>query len=88
MPDLPEMARLRCPVLQTSANLSGGPDARRLEDVPQAIRDGADLVIDGGELPGTPSTVVDLRAYERGGEPQIVRAGAVPEAVVRLAAHE
>jgi hypothetical protein len=32
--------------------------------------------------------VVDLRAYERGGEPLVVRPGAVPEAVVRLAAHD
>jgi L-threonylcarbamoyladenylate synthase len=71
-------------VLQSSANVTGGPDARRLEDVPEAIRRGADLVIDGGELPGTPSTVVDLR----GDEPRIVRAGAVPEAVVRSLAHD
>jgi len=71
------------PVLQSSANVTGGPDARRLEDVPDAIRRGADLVLDGGELPGTPSTVVDLRAYETGGEPLVVRAGAVPEPVIR-----
>ena len=75
-------------MLQSSANLAGGPDARRLEDVPEAIRRGADLVFDGGELPGTPSTVVDLRGYERGGEWRIVRAGAVPEAVIRSLAHD
>jgi L-threonylcarbamoyladenylate synthase len=34
-------------------------------------------VLDGGELPGTPSTVVDLRAYETRGEWSIVREGAV-----------
>ena len=71
------------PVLQSSANVTGGPDARRLEDVPDAIRRGADLVLDGGELPGTPSTVVDLCAYETGGEPLVLRAGAVPEPVIR-----
>jgi L-threonylcarbamoyladenylate synthase len=81
VPDIPALGSV--PVLQTSANAAGGPDARRLEDVPEAIRRGADLVIDGGELPGTPSTVVDLRPYERGGEPRIVRAGAVPEPVIR-----
>jgi L-threonylcarbamoyladenylate synthase len=81
VPDIPPPGSV--PVLQSSANVSGGPEARRLEDVPQTIRDGADLVIDGGELPGTPSTVVDLRMYERGGELTIVRAGAVPEAVIR-----
>ena len=75
-------------MLQSSANAAGGPDARRLEDVPEAIRDGADLVLDGGELPGTPSTVVDLRRYEHGGDLEIVRVGAVPEAVVRSLVHD
>ena len=83
--DLPAFADVP-PVLQTSANLAGGLDARRLTDVPQAIRDGADLVIDGGELAGTPSTVIDLRDYERDGTWRIVRAGAVPEAVIRSSA--
>ena len=82
VPDIPPLGAV--PVLQSSANVTGGPDARRLEDVPGTIRSGADLVIDGGELPGTPSTVVDLRAAE----PRIVREGAVPEAVVRLAVHD
>ena len=86
VPDLPALAHVARPVLQTSANHPGGPDARRLEDVPQAIRDGADLVLDGGELAGTPSTVVDLRGYEAGGDWRIVRAGAVPEAVIRSVA--
>jgi L-threonylcarbamoyladenylate synthase len=85
VPDLPRFADVP-PVLQTSANLAGGPDARRLDDVPEAIRTGADLVIDGGELAGTPSTVVDLRDYERDGTWRIVRAGAVPEAVIRSSA--
>ena len=83
VPDLPALAGVTVPVLQSSANLSGGPDARRLEDVPESIRRGADLVLDGGELAGTPSTVVDLRAYEQDGTIGVVRAGAVPEAVVR-----
>jgi L-threonylcarbamoyladenylate synthase len=77
VPDGPRLATL--PVLQTSANPSGGPDPRRLEDVDPAIRAGVDLEIDGGELPGTPSTVVDLS----GDEPRIVREGAVPAERVR-----
>jgi L-threonylcarbamoyladenylate synthase len=44
------------------------------------VRGGVDLELDGGELPGTPSTVVDLSAYEGGGVFQIVREGAVPAA--------
>jgi L-threonylcarbamoyladenylate synthase len=77
VPAVPALAAVTVPVLQSSANASGGPDARRLSDVPEPIRRGADLVLDAGELPGTPSTVVDLRAYEDGGAHTVVRAGAL-----------
>jgi L-threonylcarbamoyladenylate synthase len=63
------------PALQSSANLSGGPDPRRLQDVPAALREGADLVLDGGDLPGTASTVIDLHEYEQTGSWRIVREG-------------
>jgi L-threonylcarbamoyladenylate synthase len=66
-------------VLQSSANDAGGPDAQTLDAVPQRIRAAADLVLDGGPLPGTPSTVVDLRAWEDAGRFAIVRHGAVAE---------
>jgi L-threonylcarbamoyladenylate synthase len=71
-------------VAATSANRHGGPDPRRLEDVPREIREGCAAEIDGGELPGVPSTVIDLT----GTEPKILREGAVPAAEVleRLAA--
>jgi L-threonylcarbamoyladenylate synthase len=85
VPDLPALAGSP-PVLQSSANLAGGPDARRLDEVPRAIRDAADLVVDGGALPGTPSTVVDLRAYEQDGTWTVVRHGAVPEAEIAACA--
>ncbi len=75
---LAPLAAVRWPVLQSSANRHGGPDARRLADVPAEIRDGCDLILDGGELPGTPSTVVDLRSYEDDGRWAVLRAGAVP----------
>jgi L-threonylcarbamoyladenylate synthase len=85
---VPAVERLRGtprPVLQSSANLAGGPDVRRLADVPDEIRFAVDLVIDGGELPGTPSTVVDLRRYEEDGSWRLVRSGAVREEEVREA---
>jgi L-threonylcarbamoyladenylate synthase len=85
VPDLPRFAGIAIPVLQSSANQSGGPDARRLDGVPEDIRAGADLVIDGGELPGTPSTVVDLRSYEWDGRFGILREGAVPRKTVARA---
>ena len=65
------------PVTQSSANPSGGPEARRLADVDAAIRAGVDAELDGGELPGVPSTVVDLTAYAERGEYRVVREGAV-----------
>jgi L-threonylcarbamoyladenylate synthase len=86
VPSVPLLAGARCVVLQSSANVSGGADARRIEEVPSAIRAGADLVVDAGELPGTPSTVVDLRGFEETGEWSIVRAGAVAADAVAAAA--
>jgi L-threonylcarbamoyladenylate synthase len=63
-------------VAATSANLHGGPDPRRLADVPEEIRAAAGAVLDGGELPGTASTVIDFT----GPEPKVIREGAVPAA--------
>jgi L-threonylcarbamoyladenylate synthase len=62
-------------VVATSANLHGGPEARTLDEVPAEIRSAAALV-DGGELPGAPSTVLDLT----GAEPRVLREGAVTAA--------
>jgi len=85
VPVLPELAEVRWPVLQSSANRSGEPDPRRLADVPELMRASADLVLDGGELPGTPSTVVDLRRYEAEGSWSVVREGLVGTDEVRAA---
>jgi L-threonylcarbamoyladenylate synthase len=82
---LAPLASARWPVLQSSANASGGPDARRLEDVAEQIRARVDLQLDGGELPGTPSSVVDLSGYEETGEFAFLRAGAVSEAELEAA---
>ena len=60
-------------VAATSANLHGGPDPRRIDELPEEIRERA-VLIDGGELAGIPSTVVDLT----GPEPTVLREGAVP----------
>ena len=63
-------------VVATSANLPGGRDPRRLDEVPRRILAGVAVALDGGELPGTPSTVIDLT----GPAPVVVRAGAVAPA--------
>jgi L-threonylcarbamoyladenylate synthase len=66
-----------CPVFQTSANLSGEPAPARFEDVPRSILDGVDLAIDGGELPGLPSTVIDVATIDEDGSWRILRDGAL-----------
>jgi L-threonylcarbamoyladenylate synthase len=82
---LEALCAVKIPVMQSSANLSGGPEARRLADVPPTLLAGADLVLDGGELPGTASTVLDLCDYERVGEWRIMRAGPVGHAELERA---
>jgi L-threonylcarbamoyladenylate synthase len=65
------------PVLQSSANHAGGSDPAQLSEVPAAIRGAADLVIDGGPLPGRPSSVVDISRLDIDGSWRLIRAGAV-----------
>jgi L-threonylcarbamoyladenylate synthase len=79
------LAGAMCPIFQTSANRSGEPAPSRFADVPAAILDGADLAIDGGELTGLPSTVVDVAAIEDSGEWRILREGALSEGDLRAA---
>jgi len=71
------------PVMQSSANVSGQADARRLADVPARLLDGADLVLDGGELPGTPSTVIDLRDYCSHRQWRVLREGALSSTAIQ-----
>jgi L-threonylcarbamoyladenylate synthase len=71
------LAHARVAVLQTSANRSGEPDPRSLSDIVTEIREGVDIVLDGGELSGVPSSVVDLTDYERTGNWELLREAAV-----------
>jgi L-threonylcarbamoyladenylate synthase len=80
IPRLQGFESVRVAVLQTSANLAGGPEPRRLADVPHELRAGAGVVLDGGELSGIASTVVDLRRYEEEGSWEVLREGAVSRA--------
>jgi L-threonylcarbamoyladenylate synthase len=70
------LAGARCAVFQTSANPSGKPAPHRFEDVDRAVLAGADVAIDGGELGGRPSTVIDLTQIESGGRWRVLREGA------------
>jgi L-threonylcarbamoyladenylate synthase len=84
LPDrLSALSSISAPVMQSSANISGEPDARRLQDVPARLLDGADLVLDGGELPGIPSTVLDLRDFASELRWHLLREGALRREEVR-----
>jgi L-threonylcarbamoyladenylate synthase len=72
---LAALAGVGVPAAQSSANLSGGADPRDLQSAPVELREGVDLVLDGGELPGLASTVIDLSEYERSGHWRTVREG-------------
>ena len=50
--------------------------------MPERIRAGVDLILDAGELPGVPSTVVSLVDHEDDGGFEVLREGAVPAADV------
>jgi L-threonylcarbamoyladenylate synthase len=75
VPDLPPVAAAVVGevgvVAATSANLTGGPDPRRVEDIPEQIRAACGAIVDAGELPGIPSTVIDVAS----GEPRVLRQG-------------
>jgi L-threonylcarbamoyladenylate synthase len=76
VPNLPpaaaEVVRAVGVVAATSANLSDGPNPRRIEDIPEEVRAACGAIVDAGELPGVPSTVIDLT----GAEPRVLRQGA------------
>jgi tRNA threonylcarbamoyl adenosine modification protein (Sua5/YciO/YrdC/YwlC family) len=60
----------------TSANRPGEPDPVTVDDVPDELCSACGAVVDGGKLPGVPSTVIDFT----GPDPRIVREGAVSAA--------
>jgi L-threonylcarbamoyladenylate synthase len=80
VPDLPPVAarvlRAAGAVVSTSANMPGGRDPRSVEEVPADLRERAGAVVDGGMLPGAPSTVLDFT----GAEPRVLREGAASSA--------
>ena len=59
-------------LVATSANARGGAEPRRLADVPAELAAACGALVDGGELPGTASTVLDLT----GPKPRVLRDGA------------
>ena len=76
------MARALCegagvPIVATSANFSGAAGSaaapRTLDDIPDELKAMVDAVLDGGEVGGAPSTIVDCTSDP----PRVLRQGAV-----------
>jgi L-threonylcarbamoyladenylate synthase len=76
------LAGVMTPIFQTSANRTGAPAPRSFEEIDDQVLAGADLAIDGGELIGAPSTVVDLSELDSTGRWQVLREGALPSGVI------
>ncbi len=79
------LAGAMTPVLQTSANRSGEGPPHRFADLAEEILAGADLAIDGGELTGAPSTVVDISRLDEDGGWQVLRDGGLPREALEAA---
>ena len=73
VPDHPGMRALlkTAPMASTSANRSGEPECRSADEVEQRLGWDLDCILDGGDVQGQPSTVVDLT----GEEPVLLREG-------------
>ena len=71
--------RLGRPVTGTSANISGAPDPRTVDELRHQVGARVDCLVEEGPAPaGTASTIVDLS----GNEPRLVREGAIPFAEI------
>jgi L-threonylcarbamoyladenylate synthase len=76
------LAGAMTPIFQTSANRSGAPPPRSFDEIDRAVLGASDVAIDGGELIGAPSTVVDLSELDSGGRWAVLREGALPSGVI------
>jgi L-threonylcarbamoyladenylate synthase len=70
------------PILQTSANSSGARAPRSFDEIDEQVLGAADVAIDGGELIGAPSTVIDLTELDSSGRWEVLREGALPRGVI------
>jgi tRNA A37 threonylcarbamoyladenosine synthetase subunit TsaC/SUA5/YrdC len=70
------------PIFQTSANRSGEPAPRGFDEIDERVLAAADVAIDGGELIGAPSTVVEMSELDSAGRWDVLREGALPSGVI------
>jgi L-threonylcarbamoyladenylate synthase len=74
------LAGVMTPIFQTSANPTGKAPPKAFGQIDEAILAGSGLAIDGGELIGEPSTVVDVTGIDSSGGWTVLREGALPRA--------
>jgi L-threonylcarbamoyladenylate synthase len=72
-------------IFQTSANRSGEPPPHRFAEIDPDLVEAVDLAIDGGELTGVPSTVVDLTDLDTTGSWRVLRSGAMAATAIKRA---
>jgi len=63
------------PITATSANIHGSKSPATLDEAKKQLGDRVAIYIDGGKLPGKPSTIVDVSE----GIIKIIREGAIPK---------
>jgi L-threonylcarbamoyladenylate synthase len=82
------LAGAMCPLLQTSANVSGESAPGDFDEIHAEVLAAVDLAIDGGRLTGLPSTVIDLTSLDEDGGWEVLRQGGLSEGdlAARLAA--
>jgi L-threonylcarbamoyladenylate synthase len=76
------LAGAMTPIFQTSANRTAAPAPRSFDEIDDQVLAGADLAIDGGELIGAPSTVIDITELDGTGSWEVLREGALPRGVI------
>jgi L-threonylcarbamoyladenylate synthase len=76
------LAGARTPIFQTSANRSGEPAPRSFEELDDGVLAAVDVAIDGGELIGAPSTVVEMSRLDSEGSWEVLREGALPRGAI------
>lgn len=81
------LARMDIPLVQSSANISEMPAAKSSKDVIALFanqKQKPNLVIDGGEIAGMPSTIIDFTTNQ----PRLVRSGVMTREDIDLFFHQ
>jgi L-threonylcarbamoyladenylate synthase len=76
------LAGAMTPILQTSANRSGEPAPSNFDEIDDQVLSATDVAIDGGELMGAPSTVVNISDLDGAGSWEVLREGALPRHLI------